>query len=176
MSKTDKYYTLVGDRLIEVGARDAADAGDVVIHEQMGTLDVMSASVQESSPMDKSTPFTHPPDDYVPPTENPKAVQANKEGKQPLEFIPMGTLEGAANVLEHGAKKYGKRNWRLTPIKASTYQGAFLRHLTAYYEGETIDPDSGENHLSHVMANCMVMLDAALAGKLIDDRDEAETK
>lgn len=107
--------------------------------------------------------------------ENPKAVQAQKEGKNPLEFVPLATLEGAARVLQHGAAKYGRRNWRLDPIKASTYQGAFLRHLTAYYEGETDDPDSGENHLSHVMANCMVMLDAALAGKLIDDRDEMES-
>lgn len=107
--------------------------------------------------------------------DNPKHVQAMKEGKVPLEFIPLATLGGAARVLAHGAVKYGKRNWRIDCIKASTYQGAIMRHLTAYYDGETFDPDSGENHLSHIIANCMVLLDAGESDTLINDRDEKES-
>jgi len=107
--------------------------------------------------------------------ENPKHVQAQKEGKTPYEFIPLASLSGAARVLAHGAKKYGRKNWRIDHINASTYQGAIMRHLIAYYDGETFDRDSGENHLSHIMANCMVLLDATEQGSLIDDRLEKES-
>lgn len=107
---------------------------------------------------------------------NPKHVQAQKEGKIPFEFIPLRTLTGAARVLQHGAAKYGRKNWRKDKIMASTYQGAIMRHLSAYYEGETVDPDSGCNHLSHIIANCMVMLDATYEETLIDDRMEMESK
>jgi hypothetical protein len=107
--------------------------------------------------------------------ENPKAVLAAKQNKVPLDLVPLGTLAGAARVLAHGAIKYGRRNWRIDKIRATTYQGAILRHLTAYYDGETYDPDSGENHLSHIMANCMVLLDATEHQSLIDDREEMES-
>lgn len=107
---------------------------------------------------------------------NPKYVEAQKLNKTPFEFIPLTALCGVARVLRHGAIKYGRKNWRKDPIMASTYQGAMMRHLMAYYDGETLDPDSGENHLSHIMANCIVMLDATTHKTLIDDRLEMESK
>jgi hypothetical protein len=108
--------------------------------------------------------------------ENPKYVQAQKDGKDPMEFILLGILAGESRVLAHGAGKYGRRNWRKDPIKLSTYQGAILRHLTAFFEGEDMDPDSGESHLQHIRACCAVMLDAMEHGTAIDDRDLAESK
>lgn len=108
--------------------------------------------------------------------ENPKHIQAQKEGKIPFEFVPLASIAGASRVLQHGASKYGKKNWRIDHIKASTYQGAFMRHLSAYYDGELVDPDSGESHLSHIMANCLVMLDAESRGTLINDINDKETK
>ena len=109
-------------------------------------------------------------------TENPKYIRAQKDGKTPYEYIPLHTLAGTAHVLKHGAEKYGLRNWREDPIKASTYQGAMLRHLESYYAGELLDPDSGVSHLSHIIANCMVMLDAEKHGTLINDIDDTESK
>ena len=105
--------------------------------------------------------------------ENPKYVQAQKDGKARMEYLIGTVLRGDAAVLAHGADKYGKRNWRVDPIRTSTYEAAILRHFMAYfYDMEDIDPDSGLNHLYHIRACCAVMLDAEMHGTLVDDRDD----
>lgn len=109
-------------------------------------------------------------------TKNPKLIQALKEGKIPYEKLPWKVLEGDAQVHASGAAKYGERNWRLDKILASTYEGAIMRHFTAWANGEDIDPDSGWSHLYHIRACCAVMLDAEAHGTMIDDRDRAESK
>lgn len=109
--------------------------------------------------------------------ENPKYVQAQKDGKDRMEYLIGSVLRGDAAVLSHGADKYGKRNWRVDPIKATTYEAAILRHFMAYfYDGEDIDPDSGLNHLYHIRACCGIMLDSEGHGTLIDDRNDCESK
>lgn len=109
--------------------------------------------------------------------ENPKYVQAQKDGKAPMDKLVLSVLEGDAHVHNHGASKYGERNWRLDPIKASTYEAAILRHFLAYFrDKEDIDPDSGWSHLYHIRACCAVMLDAEFVGTLIDDRDRSTSK
>ena len=85
--------------------------------------------------------------------ENPKHIRAMKDGKAPLEYLVWSVLEGEAHVLQGGAEKYGIRNWRKDKIKASTYEGAMLRHLKAWAEGEDNDPDSGFSHLQHLRAS-----------------------
>lgn len=107
---------------------------------------------------------------------NPKHIRAQKDGKAPLEYIPLGVLEGVSWVLMHGAEKYGIRNWRQDPILLSTYKGAILRHLRAWSEGEPIDPDSGRHHLEHIMACCIVALDAIAHGAAVDDLTITESK
>ena len=106
--------------------------------------------------------------------DNPKYVQAQKDGKAPMEYLVGSTLRGDAAVHAHGAHKYGERNWRLDPIKSSTYEAAILRHFMSYfYDREDLDPDSGLSHLYHIRACCAVMLDAEQHGTLIDDRARA---
>lgn len=109
--------------------------------------------------------------------ENPKHIQAMKDGKAPLEFL-LGDVvdEPEARVLAYGAAKYGVRNWRIDKITASTYEGAFRRHLNAWLRGEDIDPESGEPHLAHIRANCAVVMDAQKVGTFIDNRDRAESE
>ncbi len=103
---------------------------------------------------------------------NPKAVRAVADNKPPLDYLEWGVLDSAARVMKSGADKYGRRNYRDTEILASVYVGALLRHVTAWAAGEDIDPDSGQPHLAHVVANCMVVESAGLAGTLVDDRHE----
>jgi hypothetical protein len=104
--------------------------------------------------------------------ENPKYVQALKDGKAPMDKLVLSVLEGDAKVHALGADKYGERNWRKDPIKASTYEGAILRHFAAYFaRGEDLDPESGLSHLYHIRACCAVMLDSEMSGTLIDDRN-----
>ncbi len=107
---------------------------------------------------------------------NPKYVRAQKDGKAPLEYIPLTVLPDWAKVHKHGADKYGIRNWRQDEILMSTYTGAILRHLMAWANGEDLDPDSGLNHLYHVMACCAAVLDAEMHGKAVDDRTKTESK
>lgn len=69
-----------------------------------------------------------------------------------------------------GLVKYGAWNWRSTGVRASVYIAAAQRHLDAYLEGEEQDPVDGTHHLGNVMACCAILLDAAAAEKLEDDR------
>ena len=39
--------------------------------------------------------------------ENPKLIQARKEGKAPLEYLVKSVWEEDARVHKHGADKYG---------------------------------------------------------------------
>ena len=110
------------------------------------------------------------------PKKNPKQVQAEKDGKVPYEYLVLSVLEDDAYVHQHGGEKYGKRNWTIDDILASTYVGAMFRHYKAWSEGEDLDPDSGKPHLTHLRACCAVVLDAIKHGKLIDDRLFAEAK
>ena len=107
--------------------------------------------------------------------ENPKHIQAMKDGKAPLEYLVDFVMTGDAYVHQGGAKKYGYRNWTIDSIKASTYIAAIRRHLKAWSEGEDLDKDSGWSHLYHIRAGCAIVLDADNVGKLIDDRDRAES-
>jgi hypothetical protein len=108
--------------------------------------------------------------------KNPKHIQQLKEEKTQYEHIPFRVLEGLAEVLTHGADKYGHYNWREQPILASTYKAAIMRHLVAWSEGHLIDPDSGRDHLYHIMACCVVAMDAAIEGTLQYDLEDTETK
>ena len=109
-------------------------------------------------------------------SDNPKYVQAMKDGKARMENIPLTVLDGDAAVHSLGADKYGRFNWRQDPILATTYVAAMLRHLTAWAGGEDLDPESGKSHLYHIRACCAVALDADIHGKLIDDRNKVESK
>lgn len=107
--------------------------------------------------------------------QNPKHIQAQKDGKTPLEYLITSCWPEDAKCHKHGADKYGVRNWRIDKILTSTYEGAILRHFLAWQEGEDIDPESGVSHLAHIRACCAILLDAAKYGTLIDDRCRSET-
>ncbi len=115
----------------------------------------------------------------IPASENPKHIQAMKDGKAPLEYLVDFVMAGDAYVHQGGAIKYGYRNWTIDKIKASTYIAAIRRHLNAWSAGEDLDSldkgGSGWSHLYHIRAGCAIVLDAENAGTLIDDRDRAES-
>lgn len=109
--------------------------------------------------------------------DNPKYVQAQKDGKAPLEYLVRSCHKEDAACHKHGADKYGIRNWRKDPIKASTYVAAIQRHLDQWAEDmEDRDADSGLSHLTHIRACCAVVLDSIKHDTLIDDRGYTESK
>jgi hypothetical protein len=71
-----------------------------------------------------------------------------------------------------GALKYGRHNYRIAGVRASTYYDACGRHMDAWWEGEDIDPHSGAelHHITKAIAGLTVLRDSMLAGNWTDDR------
>lgn len=85
------------------------------------------------------------------------AMRFNK-GKPQLSLIvgARAALAGAAKVLEFGAQKYARDNWK-KPTDLHVPADCLLRHLSAYLDGEYLDPDSGLPHLDHVLCNAIFL-------------------
>lgn len=99
---------------------------------------------------------------------NPK--DAIGSDKIPLHLWPeTASILGAMAMLD-GALKYGRSNFRGVGVRSSIYYDACRRHMIKWFEGEDTDPDSGLPHLAHALACMAILIDAAAAGKLNDDR------
>lgn len=73
-----------------------------------------------------------------------------------MELLSPEALEGIAEVLTFGSKKYGDRNWE-KGIKYSRVFGAIMRHLWSWWKGEKLDPETGLSHLSHAACGLMFL-------------------
>ena len=83
--------------------------------------------------------------------------KADKD-KPRMELIDPEFMTGLAQVLTFGAKKYEAENWKkATPEDISRIMGAMLRHQTAHMGGETVDPETGLNHMYHIACNAMFL-------------------
>ena len=69
-----------------------------------------------------------------------------------------------------GAIKYGRHNYRIAGIRASTYIDATIGHIFDYWEGQDIDPDSGLHHITKAIAYLYVLRDAQMRDMCEDDR------
>jgi len=104
------------------------------------------------------------------PDDNPKTALG--EAKPKLSDTPTIGIQLMGQVHSNGANKYGRFNWREHAVSSTVYYDAAQRHLMAWFDGETIDPESGLSHLAHVMACMNILLDAEKNGKLNDNRDK----
>lgn len=106
------------------------------------------------------------------PDGNPKTAAGAL--KTPLlSVIPPTVLIQVGEVMRLGREKYGAYNWRDQPVSYSTYVDAAMRHLASFWDGETVDPESGESHLANAIAGLSVLLDAIATGNATDDRPPA---
>ena len=78
----------------------------------------------------------------------------NDGGKLRYDLDSVPATRQRVEVLTHGAEKYGDRNWE-QGIKYSRIYAALQRHLTAFWDGEDTDQESGLSHLAH--ASCELM-------------------
>lgn len=84
-------------------------------------------------------------------------------------WSPLASAYGSLG-LYNGSLKYGRNNFKATPVEASIYIAAAMRHLNAWAEGEEYDPADGVPNLGGVLANIAILLEARAAGTLVDDR------
>ena len=97
---------------------------------------------------DRNTPFEDAPQ---------RSLRYNT-GKPDYSLIPIAAMQEAAKVLEYGASKYERDNWK-RPTHWTVSFACLQRHLAAWQSGEDNDPESGRNHLGHAMCNILQMLD-----------------
>jgi len=85
--------------------------------------------------------------------------------KTRFDLLSLNAERAVAEVLTHGARKYGARNWNLVDNHVDRYIGAARRHLNAYMSGEKIDPESNIHHLAHAICSFMFILEKDLTEK-----------
>ena len=90
----------------------------------------------------------------IPENFDPAVAFKDDETKVDLSLLPYRPLSEIAEVLQFGTRKYARNNWR-KGFNHERLLAAILRHLFAYNEGETYDPETGLCHLAH--AGCMLL-------------------
>lgn len=76
-------------------------------------------------------------------------------GKPMWDLLPLASVRRIVDVLTFGAAKYAPEQWQQVPDARRRYFAAMMRHLDAWWAGETIDPESGHPHLAH--AGCCLL-------------------
>lgn len=97
------------------------------------------------------------------------------KGKAEWGLVDWDALEPMVRVLEFGAKKYAKYNWKKGMHYVSTTE-SMLRHIHSFLDGEDIDPESGLPHIGHILCNAMFLSYYYQYMKDFDDRFIDENK
>ncbi len=100
---------------------------------------------------------------------NPKDSVGVRKWRQ-FTCIPFTALWEVGVAMLEGARKYGRHNYRVSGVRASVYIDAAMGHITQWWEGEDIDPDSGLCHITKAIASLVVLRDAMMNEKFVDDR------
>ncbi len=90
-------------------------------------------------------------------------------GKPRWDLLPPDALEAIAKVLTIGAVKYEERNWE-RGMRWHRPFGALMRHMWAWWCGQTFDPETGEPHLAHAGCCLLFLLAYELRNTGFDDR------
>lgn len=93
--------------------------------------------------------------------------------KTRYELLPVEALAEVAKVMQFGAEKYGRDNWR-KGMPWLELVGSILRHIFAWLCREDNDAESGLPHLAHAATDILFLLTYALLNIGIDDRVKSE--
>lgn len=91
------------------------------------------------------------------------------EGKPAMGYLPLDLLDGAARVMEYGAKKYEPENYRkgysdlYSPLSSLVRHVAELQRAVATEDldgekGHLLDRESGQSHIHHVITSALLLV------------------
>lgn len=110
---------------------------------------------------------SHPSDLIAPDNVTPPDAKADT-GKVALSYLPWNGLIEVGKVVDYGATKYARDNWRQPYSKeySHRYMSAALRHIAAAAasedHGSALDSESGLMHLAHAACSLLFILDRAV--------------
>ena len=82
------------------------------------------------------------------------------DGEKPrYDLVPAKALADVVDVLTYGAQKYEPDNWLYVPEWERRYFAAAQRHIWAWKQGESVDSETGINHLAHAICCLMFMIE-----------------
>jgi len=99
----------------------------------------------------------------------PNEGRKNDQGKLRYDLIPPHPLEKLAQVYTIGANKYGDHNWR-KGMAWGRIIGALFRHVEAWRQGRTVDPEDGQHPLASAIWCCFTLMEFERLGIGTDDR------
>lgn len=99
----------------------------------------------------------------------PDGGTKHDNNKPDLSLLPRAALISMAEAFMYGEKKYGRYNYTLG-FESHRLFAALQRHLLAWQDGETDDPESGLSHLSHALATIAMIVHCQELGTLTDTR------
>ena len=114
---------------------------------------------------------------FIPQVGMPKEQGARfNEGKPQLSFVVLGkeVLAGEAAVWERGAIKYVRGNW----LKGMSWTGSadsLLRHISAFLNGEDLDPETGLPHVDHIVCSAKILSNSYHTRPDLDDREKKDS-
>jgi len=85
------------------------------------------------------------------------------------DLLPPEALEALAEVYTIGATKYGDNNY-LRGMDWNRIYGAMVRHLQAFWQGESFDKEDGQHHLAAVAWCAFTLLVYERRGIGVDNR------
>lgn len=94
------------------------------------------------------------------------------EGKPQMSFVTRSLMVAIASIMAPGAVKYGRDNYKGGMIWSRPYD-ALLRHITAWWENDGADEESGKSHLWHAACELMFLIEYEAKGTGQDDRYKA---
>lgn len=104
----------------------------------------------------------------------PEGVKHDGE-KDPWHLLPWDAIGAIVKVLAFGAKKYAPRNWEKGMAWSRCYS-ALIRHMTAWWDGEDKDPETGMSHLWHAGCCIVFLIAFEMRGIGADDRPRSLQK
>lgn len=106
----------------------------------------------------------------------PKQAARDNAGKAEWDYVfdfPTA-MEALCRVMELGAIKYKRDNWKQGGKPDREYISAMGRHISKLKKGETFDAETGCLHVAHAMWNLMALIELNGAGVTHDPKLFAE--